>query len=163
MDAAHRAGNLARGFETFYKYVSYSSETYPISLLPNGAPSMDRTHGTDRSTDRFLPLKPAVLHILLALAEGEVHGYGVIQAVRERSDGRIRLQTGAFYRHLRKVMDDGLVEESVNRPKRDDPRRGAYYRLSPLGRQVLTAEVERLASLVDASRALGIVDGGSIR
>jgi len=110
--------------------------------------------------DRHLPLKPVVFHILLALAEHDLHGYGVIQAVRERSEGRIQLQTGPFYRHLKKLMDADMVRESSERPAQDDPRRGAYYELAPLGREVVAAEANRLAVLVAASAALGLTDRG---
>lgn len=111
---------------------------------------------TSPAAERHLPLKPVVFHVLLALAESDLHGYGVIQAVRERSEGRIELQTGPFYRHLGKLMDEGLVEESDFRPPDDDPRRGAYYRLTALGRQVLAAEARRLGALVSATEALGV-------
>jgi DNA-binding PadR family transcriptional regulator len=96
---------------------------------------------------------------LLALAENESHGYGVIQSVRERSEGHIQLQTGPFYRHLRKLMDDGLVEESSSRPAGDDPRRGAYYALTSLGRDVVVAEARRLATLVSMTQELGLTRG----
>lgn len=106
-----------------------------------------------------LPVKPVVLHILLALADQPLHGYGVIQSVRARSDQLIRLETGTFYRHLRKLLDHGLVSESDDRPPDDDPRRGVRYELTSLGRAVLRAESRRLASLVDATRELGILRG----
>jgi DNA-binding PadR family transcriptional regulator len=122
-------------------------ESRPDAMTPTPTPT---------DIDRHLPLKPVVFHILLALAERDAHGYGVIQAVRERSDGRIQLQTGPFYRHLKKLIDDGLVEESPDRPADDDPRRGAYYRLTTPGREVLAAEADRLALLVSASEALGV-------
>jgi len=108
------------------------------------------------AVEALLPLKPVVFHILLALAEHDLHGYGVIQAVRERSEGRIQLQTGPFYRHLKKLMDAGLVAESADRPADDDPRRGAYYHLSAHGKEVIAAEADRLAALVSASEALGL-------
>lgn len=111
-----------------------------------------------RDVGAYLPLKPVVFHILLALADGDAHGYGVIQAVRERSEGRVYLKTGPFYRHLGKLLDGRLVEESPDRPDDDDPRRGAYYRLTPLGRQVLSAEVARLADLVDGAEKLGLLE-----
>ncbi len=112
--------------------------------------------------EAWLPLKPVVFHILLALAEGDAHGYGVIRGVRDRSEGRIRLESGPFYRHLRKLLDDGLVEETEERPPDDDARRGAYYRLTERGRGVLAAESARLAGLVAATRRLGILpDGGA--
>ena len=114
---------------------------------------------TSAAVERQLPLKPVVFHVLLALGEGELHGYGVIQAVRERSEGRIHLQTGPFYRHLRRLMDDGLVVEAKSRPDNDDPRRGAYYELTDLGRAVVAAETSRLAALVSVSRSLGLSKG----
>jgi DNA-binding PadR family transcriptional regulator len=100
------------------------------------------------------PLKPAVFHVLLALAEGATHGYGAMQAVREQSGGHIAIGTASFYRHLGKLMDDGLVIEASARPADDDPRRGAYYRLTPRGLRVLAAERTRLAALVAAIDAL---------
>lgn len=106
---------------------------------------------------RHLPLKPVILHILLALAESELHGYGVMRAVREQTGGRIRLQTGPFYRHLRRLLDADLVAESGSRPADDDPRRGAYYRLTSLGREVLSAEASRLAAVVSATKELGLL------
>lgn len=115
------------------------------------------------NAEAHLPLKPVVFHILLALAEHDLHGYGIIQAVRERSEGRIQLQTGPFYRHLKKLMDAGLVSESAHRPVQDDPRRGAYYELSDRGREVVSAEANRLAGLVSASEALGLTDRSSAK
>jgi DNA-binding PadR family transcriptional regulator len=94
------------------------------------------------------PLKPAVFHILLALADGEKHGYAVMLAVREQSGGGIPLQTGSFYRHLGKLIDAGLVTTAKPRPAGDDPRRGAYYRLTPQGREALAAEKQRLRDLI---------------
>lgn len=111
------------------------------------------------SPERHLPLKPVVFHILLALAERESHGYGVIQLVRERSQERILLETGPFYRHLRKLLDAGLVEESEKRPAVDDPRRGVYYRLTKFGREVAEAESRRLARLLSLSDTLGLDSG----
>lgn len=113
--------------------------------------------GRDNDVEAWLPLKPVVFHILLALAEGDSHGYGVIRSVRERSEGRIHLETGPFYRHLRKLLDNGLVAESETRPEDDDPRRGAYYHLTVSGRAVLSAESRRLAGLVRATRTLGLL------
>jgi DNA-binding PadR family transcriptional regulator len=104
-------------------------------------------------TDISAPIKPAVFHILLALADGPVHGYAAMQAVRERSAGSVRLSTGSFYRHLAKLLDDGLVEEAAG-PADDDPRRGAYYRVTATGRHALARERDRLAGLVAAFDAL---------
>lgn len=110
-----------------------------------------------------LPLKPVVFHILLALAEKNSHGYGIILAVRERSAGRIQFETGPLYRHLRKLLETGLVVETDERPVEDDGRRGAYYALTELGREVLAAETARLAGLVAHSRRLGAASGRSHR
>ncbi len=113
--------------------------------------------------EQRLPLKPVVFHILFALAEGDSHGYGVIRRVRDRAEGRIRLETGPFYRHLRKLLDGQLVEEVDTRPPDDDPRRGAYYGVTELGREVLAAESRRLARLVVATQELGLIpdEGGA--
>jgi DNA-binding PadR family transcriptional regulator len=114
----------------------------------------------DAAVESHLPLKPVVFHILLALAERQSHAYGVIQAVRERSADLIHLETGPFYRHLRKLLDEGLVQEAAERPPNDDRRRGAYYRLTRLGREVVTAESRRLAGLVALTEELGLMSGG---
>lgn len=102
-------------------------------------------------------MSPVVLEILLALGEGPMHGYAVAQAVRERSAGRIRLETGPLYRHLKRLLDDGLVEESSQRPDDDNPRRGAYYRLTSLGRRVVAAESHRLAEVVVRARRARLI------
>jgi len=125
-------------------YPIHSTTPTPVSAMPTGA-----------SLDSWLPLKPVVFHILLALAERPSHGYGIILAVRERSEGTVQLETGPLYRHLRKLLESGLVVETDERPERDDERRGAYYAITPLGRDVLAAETERLAGLVTYSRKLG--------
>lgn len=111
------------------------------------------------AVERLLPLKPVVFHILLVLAEADAHGYAIIQGVRQASEGRIHLTTGPFYRHLARLMDEGLVEETADRPEDDDPRRGAYYRLTDLGRRALSAESLRLASLLGTSARLGLLPG----
>jgi DNA-binding PadR family transcriptional regulator len=97
--------------------------------------------------DISTPLKPAVLYILLALADHDSHGYAVMQAVRERSQGLVPLRTGSFYRHLSKLIDAGIVAEAARRPADADPRRGAHYRLTPRGQKLLAAEKQRLADL----------------
>jgi DNA-binding PadR family transcriptional regulator len=93
-------------------------------------------------------LKPIPLHILLALVDRESHGYAVMQTIREESGGQLPVQTASFYRHLGKLMDEGLVAEASGRREGDDPRRGTYYRITPRGRQVLAAEKQRLTDLV---------------
>jgi DNA-binding PadR family transcriptional regulator len=93
-------------------------------------------------------LKPIQLHILLALSDGDSHGYGVMQAIRAQSNGSVAAQTASFYRYLGKLIDEGWVAELPGRREGDDPRRGTYYRLTPRGRQVLAQEKRRLIDLV---------------
>src|SRR5215813_2315011 len=94
---------------------------------------------------RRLPLSPASLHILLALAGEDRHGYGIMQEVARQAEGRYRLGPGTLYDNLQKLMDLGLIDES--RMSANDPRR-RYYQLSSVGRRVLSAEIERLEQVV---------------
>ena len=100
-----------------------------------------------------MPLKPASFYILLALADRSRHGYAVMQAIRERSGGRFSVQTASFYRHLARLIEDGLVTESADRPADDDPRRGAYYALTAAGHAALSSERTRLEDLLAAANA----------
>jgi len=93
-------------------------------------------------------LKPIPLHILLALTDGDSHGYAVMQAIRARTSGSVAVQTASFYRHLGKLIDEGSVAEAPGRREGDDPRRGTYYRITPRGRQALAEEKRRLTDLV---------------
>ncbi|MGD1096394.1 MAG: PadR family transcriptional regulator [Bryobacteraceae bacterium] len=95
----------------------------------------------------FLPLSPATLHILLALAEEDRHGYGIMKEVDRQSEGRYKLGPGTLYDNLQKLLDHAIVDEVQRSPAGGDPRR-RYYRLSSLGRRVLSAEVSRLEGLV---------------
>lgn len=104
----------------------------------------------------FLPLTPRVLHVLLALADGQLHGYGVILAVRDLTDGLIVLRTGTLYVLLRRLLTDHLISESADRPGPDeDDERRRYYALTNLGRQVLEAESRRLAAVVSIAKKRG--------
>jgi DNA-binding PadR family transcriptional regulator len=99
--------------------------------------------------DDFLPLKPHWFHILLSLAGEGQHGYGVMQEVLERTDGKVRLWPATLYGALKRLIDEDLIAESDQRPPaEDDDARRKYYRLTPLGRRVLHAESERLEELV---------------
>jgi DNA-binding PadR family transcriptional regulator len=108
----------------------------------------------DKSSSK--PLKPAIFHILLALAARDNYGYAVMQAVRRASDGHVPLSPGSFYRHLAKLIDEGLVIEVSQRRAGDDPRRGSYYHLTASGHGVLAEERRRLAALVAAIDCLGL-------
>src|SRR5438552_2367757 len=104
-----------------------------------------------KDLDRFRPLAPATLHILLALAGEDLHGYGIMQEVSRQSEGRYRLGPGTLYDNLQRLMDQGLVEEAGRRPRDQDSRR-RYYRLSSAGRGVLAAEIGRLEGVVRKAR-----------
>jgi DNA-binding PadR family transcriptional regulator len=103
------------------------------------------------SFDRFLPLSPAALHILLALASEDRHGYGIMREVARQSDGRYKLGPGTLYDNLQKLLDQGIVEERPTRFAGDDPRR-RYYRLSRFGRGLLSTEITRLEGVVREAR-----------
>ena len=99
----------------------------------------------------FLPLTPAVFHILLALAQGPRHGYAVMQDVEARTGGVVRMGPGTLYGSLKRMVAAALIEEAGD--AEDEGERRRHYALTPLGRTVLQAEAERLESLVDAARA----------
>lgn len=102
----------------------------------------------------LLPLSEAVLQILLTLADGARHGYGIMREVEERTEARVRLGPGTLYGAVKRLRERGLIDEvaesEVPEPGDDDRRR--YYRLTPLGREVARLEVERLARLVETAR-----------
>ncbi len=100
------------------------------------------------------PLKPAVFHILLALAHQDLHGYALMQAVGEQSGGRIVLRTGSLYRHLGALVDEGLVGDAPRRRQVADSRRGTDYRLTARGRDVLEQERLYLTEVMTALKAL---------
>ena len=104
--------------------------------------------------ESFIPVKPHSFHVLLSLADREQHGYGIMQEVLERTDGKVRLWPATLYGTLKRLIEEELIEESDERPaaELDDARR-RYYRLTRLGRRVLAAESERLEDLIRVVRA----------
>lgn len=104
---------------------------------------------TDLHMQAFLPLKTQWFHIMLSLAGGEQHGYAIMQEVRDRTVGKVRLWPATLYGSIKRMIEAELIEESDERPapELDDARR-RYYRLTPLGKRVLDAECERLQELV---------------
>jgi DNA-binding PadR family transcriptional regulator len=100
----------------------------------------------------FLPLTPLTFHVLLALADDDRHGYGIIRQVVDGTDGLIQLRTGTLYTLLARLVEEELVEESDARPEEGDDERRRYYRLTPLGRAVAGAEARRLESLLKDAR-----------
>ena len=107
-----------------------------------------------RAVDPLLPLKPKVLHILLAVADGPRHGYSIMQEVLERTDGQVRLWPAALYGLLRELEKRDLILESDDRPsaEKDDERR-RYFELTSHGKRVLDAEVRRLEAIVSQARS----------
>jgi DNA-binding PadR family transcriptional regulator len=105
------------------------------------------------------PLNHCEFQILLALADGERHGYGIMQEVETRSGGTVRLGPGTLYGAIKRMLAAGLIEESAKRPvaKHDDQRRRCYYRLTRFGRAVAAEEAERLAALVRVAEAKRLV------
>ena len=116
----------------------------------------------DRDVERQLPLPPAVFHILIALGEGEKHGYAVMQEVADRTGGKVRMSPGTLYGSIRKMLDDGLIEELFHRSAEsrkggsEDARR-RYYRVTKFGRAIAAAEAERLTALLHHARLNGLV------
>lgn len=102
----------------------------------------------------LLPLKPIELLILTMLSGGERHGYGIRQDIIDHTAGRIALEAGNLYRHIRKLESEGLLTETE---AGDDDERRIYYRLLPFGRRVLAAEVRRLRALIAVAEANHIV------
>jgi DNA-binding PadR family transcriptional regulator len=99
--------------------------------------------------DQFLPLSLPVFHLLLSLAEGERHGYALKRSILQRTNGKLNLGSGALYGSINKMLTEGLIEESDERPDPhlDDERR-RYYRITALGKRVMEAETIRLRDLV---------------
>ncbi|MGA9627859.1 MAG: helix-turn-helix transcriptional regulator [Bryobacteraceae bacterium] len=107
-----------------------------------------------QSPQELLPLTPPVFHILLALAEEERHGYGIMRDVAQQTDGALQLGPGTLYGCLKRMLAAGLVEESGERPDPaiDDERR-RYYRMTALGKRMVRAEAQRLAGAVTVAMA----------
>ena len=107
--------------------------------------------------ESFLPVAPAMFHILVAVADRERHGYAIMQDVAARTDGKLRLSPGTLYGSIKRMLQDGLIEELDERPdaEHDDTRR-RYYRITAFGREVAMAESARLAKLLGQARATGL-------
>jgi DNA-binding PadR family transcriptional regulator len=116
-----------------------------------------RTAGQPRP-DSFLPLPAATFHILMALAEEDRHGYAIIQDVAARTGGELKLSAGTLYRSVQRMLEQGLIVETRERPapELDDERR-RYYRITALGYEVAKAEATRMAKLLRLARTMGFV------
>lgn len=110
----------------------------------------------------FLPLRPIEFEILLTLANGERHGYAIIQETAERSDGAVLLETGTMYRALKRLVDDGLAKPSIRKIVDDaDDERRRYYAITALGARVASAEAHRMDRLVRAARSVRLLPSPS--
>ena len=108
--------------------------------------------------DRLLPLSAVDFLVMLILMDGDGHGYGIVQEIAQRTDGKTRLLPGNFYAVLRRLTTEGLIAESIKRTAQDrDGRHRRHYRITPFGRKVAAAEAHRLKSLVDAAAARDLV------
>ena len=108
--------------------------------------------------ESLLPLQPAVFHILMALADEDRHGYGIILDVAARTGGALKLSPGTLYRSIQRMLELGLIVETSTRPAPDeDDERRRYYRITPFGVKVARAETSRLTQLVRLARASGFV------
>ena len=117
-------------------------------------------NSNEQDPERFLPLSPAIFHILLALADEDRHGYGIMQEVKSRTDGRVKLGPGTLYGAIKRLLEQGVLAEQDERPDpalNDERRR--YYRLTDFGQKVLRAEAERLARLVKQAQAKQLLPG----
>ncbi len=111
--------------------------------------------------ERFLPLRPNWFHILVSLADGDRHGYGIMQEVEQRTSGAVHLWPATLYGSIKKMLEEGLIEAAGDRPDAaaDDPRR-RYYAISDVGLDVLRCETRRLEALVAGARAKPAVGHG---
>jgi DNA-binding PadR family transcriptional regulator len=112
----------------------------------------------DPSLEALLPLPAATFHILVALADRDRHGYSIMQDVAARTEGKVRLSAGTLYSSIRRMLEQGLVEELRESPdpeSRDERRR--YYRLTALGRQAAVAEAARLSEMLAHARQTGLI------
>jgi len=120
---------------------------------------MPKTAPSSPPAESFLPLKPVEFLILLTVAGGERHGYGIMLDIAERTGGSVRLEAGGLYRSIRRLLSDKLLTESARRPDEDqDDARRRYYTLTALGKRVVAAEALRLRALVRAAEASRIID-----
>jgi len=106
----------------------------------------------DPDPGSFLPLSDLSLHVLLALGDGPLHGYGIGKEIEERTDGRLKPTTGGLYQALKRLADDGLVDHAPEAEADSPDARRRYFRLTPLGRRVVALEMERLEEIMDVAR-----------
>jgi DNA-binding PadR family transcriptional regulator len=115
---------------------------------------------THTSPEEMIPLTPAVFHILLSLADGEKHGYAIMQTVEDMSDGRVKMGPGTLYGSIKRMQKNKLISETAQRPdpQLDDERR-RYYKLTDFGQRVATLEAHRLYKLVNSHQSQRLLGG----
>lgn len=115
---------------------------------------------TTKQPEDFLPLTPAEFHILMVLAGGDRHGYGIMQDIETQTNGALQLGPGTLYTTLKRLLERGWIEEIDAPPTAEDPRR-KYYTLTKFGERLVRAEANRLANAVNTARQLGLLGGAS--
>jgi DNA-binding PadR family transcriptional regulator len=111
--------------------------------------------------ENHIPLKHVDFLVLLVLMDSDLHGYGIVKEIGDRTDGQIRLEPGNLYRYIRRLEQEGLVAESDERPEgEEDDERRRYYAVTALGREVLELEVARLRALIEDFDSTGLVPKG---
>ncbi|MEO7086567.1 MAG: helix-turn-helix transcriptional regulator [Gemmatimonadaceae bacterium] len=113
----------------------------------------------NRDPKRQLPLTAVVLHILLALADGDLHGYAIAAEIERATNGEIRTGPGTMYGSISRMLDAELIEEVSKRPASSDDERRRYYRTTAFGRRVLSLEVERLSEVLQLARSKRVLRG----
>lgn len=114
-----------------------------------------------RDPAQLLPLSNLTFHVLLALTEGPAHGYGIGKTMEERSEGRLNPTTGSLYQALRRLSEEGLIEDAPEAAETSSDQRRIYFRLTALGRRVAAAEARRLRNLVALARRGKLLGEGS--
>ena len=109
------------------------------------------------NAESFGPLTPAMFHVLLALAGDDLHGYAILKEVELRTGGKVRLSTGTLYGIIKRLLADGMIVELRSRPSETDDERRRYYRLTSQGRQVATAEAERMDEILSIARSRNLL------
>lgn len=109
------------------------------------------------AADSHLPLTPATFHILLSLFDGERHGYAIMTEVAERTRGKVKLGPGTLYTSLKRLVENGVVEETGEQRRPDDDERRRYYKLTPHGRAVARAEARRLEEMLRLARTKRLI------
>lgn len=112
---------------------------------------------TKKHPDDWLPLSPTQWYVLLALAENDLHGYGIMQNVKQRTEGRVKIGSGTLYSAIDRMIEYGWIEETDAPDNKDADARRRYYHLNKYGTRVAEAEARRLANSVRDARVLGLL------